>query len=92
MALSIHETEPLLSESAVDTHSSYNRAIGTIIDEESLNGNNRVPEHDSEYLIKHRLGNVSLFLITIWYLNKFLYQLCLVLFLIIFFISYIVFQ
>ncbi|KAI9260460.1 major facilitator superfamily domain-containing protein [Helicostylum pulchrum] len=61
MTLSIHEQEPLLTESS-QNRSNYVTAKD--IDEESLGDNKRVEEHDAEYIVNNRLGNASLFMVT----------------------------
>lgn len=63
MTLSIHEQEPLLTESS-QNRSNY--VVTKDLDEESLGDNKRVDEHDAEYIVNNRLGNVSLFMVTLW--------------------------
>ncbi|KAG2232681.1 hypothetical protein INT48_006860 [Thamnidium elegans] len=61
MTLPIHEQEPLLTDSS-QNRSNY--VVTKDLDEESLGDNKIVDEHDAEYIINNRLGNVSLFMVT----------------------------
>lgn len=63
MTLPIHEQEPLLTDSS-QNRSNY--VVTKDLDEESLGDNKIVDEHDAEYIINNRLGNVSLFMVTFW--------------------------
>lgn len=63
--MSIHENDPLLKNSAEER--AYNVKN---LDEEYLVSSNSsattIDEHDAEYLVKNRLGEVSLAMVTFW--------------------------
>jgi hypothetical protein len=73
MALSINENEPLLKGSIQKedhNNKSYDGVLVKNIDEEHLvtdsSSQTTIDEHDPEYIVKNRLGDTSLAMITIW--------------------------
>jgi hypothetical protein len=71
------EHQPLLtsntsSVSTIETPQSYDAIATKLRDEEELgnSSDSTIDEHDSEYLIKHRLGDASLSRIVLWYVDS----------------------
>jgi hypothetical protein len=72
------EREPLVisntssTSTTIDRPQSYDAIAAKIRDEEESgsSSDSTIDEQDSEYLIKHRLGDASLFRIVLWYVKK----------------------
>lgn len=68
-----NEGESFLKGSTAKSNKSYDSIMVKNIDEESVvssgsdSSTNTIDVHDTEYIIKHRLGDVSLPMITFWY-------------------------
>lgn len=71
MSRSNNESEPLLRSSIEENSKSYNGILVRPIDEEDIvssgsSSDTTVDVHDSDYIVKNRLGEASLAMITFW--------------------------